>query len=455
MRTRRIVWAAAGILLGGFLAAQALDLQVVVKSTSTVDVPEGIKKLVVSNPEVLDAQPADDGKKVLFTGLQLGVGEVRVMRMSGEDLVLRVSVIRDVTGLADQIKELLQGIEGLVIKTVGGRVVLDGKLLTKSDYDRVKSVEGAYPGVILNLAKMDRAGLDKFVADAIVRDLDLDTVQVKVTGETATLEGYVFDEADMKRAVQKAKLRVPEVVNLLRVEEVMIETDIFFLQIDSSKSSEMGANVLKSLGLEIGGSVSGSSDTKPAYAYSVGASASAKLRALMGSGEAKILAQPHLSTKSGGEGSFHSGGETYFEVAGVNAAKLEKVQYGIIMKVKPTLRGKDRIMNEVTIEVSIPSATTKDAFSLDKFETTSVAMCQVGESVIMSGLAQTLETRFKEKTPLLGSIPILNLFFAESRKGKQERELLVMLTPKPVFPSKQEGSSLGEERRKLAEDQKK
>jgi pilus assembly protein CpaC len=76
-------------------------------------------------------------------------------------------------------------------------------------------------------------------------------------------------------------------------------------------------------------------------------------------------------------------------------------------------------------------------------------MCKVGESIIVSGLAQTLENRFKEKTPLLGSIPLLNLFFAESRKSKQGRELFVMLTPKPVFPSTREGPSYSEERSRL------
>ena len=103
-------------------------------------------------------------------------------------------------------------------------------------------------------------------------------------------------------------------------------------------------------------------------------------------------------------------------------------------------------MNEVTIEVSVPTSSSKGAFSLDKFETTSLAMCKVGESILISGLTQTLENRFKEKTPLLGSIPVLNLFFSESRKGSQNKELVVMLTPKPVFPRVSEAKPLSEDR---------
>jgi pilus assembly protein CpaC len=415
-----------------------------------VDVPGGVKKIVLSNPTVADARPSDDGASVLVTGLSVGSGEVRIMRVTGEDLVYKVAVVADLEGMAKQVRELLSNVEGIKITVVGGRVVLDGNLLTKSDYDRVKGVEAAYAGTILNLATLDRKDMNNLVAGAIKRDIGIDSVEVRVIGETATLEGVVYDEADAKRAVELAKLRVPTVVNLLRLEEIMIETDVYFVQVDSTKSEDMGYNILKTLGVEAEMSMSGGTEQDRVGAYSAKAGISARLNALVGSGAAKILAQPHLSTKSGGEGKFHSGGEEIFKVSGVNAGSLEKIPYGVLMKVKPTLRGRERIMSEVTIEVSVPSAGTQgSAFALDKFETTSMAMCKVGESIVISGLAQTLENRFKENTPFLGKIPIFNLFFAEKKELRKNRELVVLLTPKPVFPAPDTRPALSEEKKRL------
>ena len=125
----------------------------------------------------------------------------------------------------------------------------------------------------------------------------------------------------------------------------------------------------------------------------------------------------------------------------------------MIVTVKPTLRGRDRIMNEIKIEVSVPSAAAVGgAFALDKFETTSTTICAPGETILVAGLLQTLENRFKEKTPLLGDIPILSHFFAEKKTSKQNKELIVMVTPRPIFASAGKGRAYSEDRKALLEE---
>ncbi|MEI8350809.1 MAG: type II and III secretion system protein, partial [bacterium] len=194
------------------------------------------------------------------------------------------------------------------------------------------------------------------------------------------------------------------------------------------------------------------SGKSPVFSFNVNATLSARINALVGSGNAKILAQPHLSTKSGGEGTFHSGGATYFSVSGINAGSLEKIEYGVLLKVKPTLQGRDRIMNEVSIEVSVPSAKPQGTFTLEKFETKSTAMCKVGESILLSGLVQSLSTQFKEKTPLLGDIPLLSMFFSSKVKQHENRELIVLISPKPIFPQADTSRPMSEGKEHLLKD---
>src|SRR4051812_9512285 len=218
--------------------------------------------------------------------------------------------------------------------------------------------------------------------------------------DTVVLEGTLFSEADVLRAVQLAKLRMPNVVNLLRVQNLMIETDVQFIQVNYNDTSDIGHNILDSLSIGATGGIQGGGTGVPKLSYGVNASATAAIKALLGSGNGKVLAQPHLSTESGGEGRFQSGGEIFFSVSGNVGGTLEKVNFGVILTVKPTMQGQDRVVNEVTVEVSLPSARQQGSFALDKFETKSKVVCKVGETIVLSGLVQTLASRFKEKTPL-------------------------------------------------------
>lgn len=448
-RMGRLVMLAAALMWT--CGAGAQNLQLVPGSSQKVVVPGGVKKIAVGNPSVADAAPGSDGKSITISAVGSGSTEIRIEQETGPEMVVSLRTVEDLKGVADELKQLLAGVEGISVKAIGSKIVVDGKITTMSDFERVTQITEAYSGLILNLSKLDRQELNEFVAKAIKSDIGIDTVTVKVSGDTATLGGIVFDEADVKKAAELAKLRVPNVVNLIQVQEVMIETDVYFLQVTSSGSKDTGFNILKTLSVDASASVSGSSGEKGVTAWSVGGSVSARINALVGSGNGKILAQPHISTKSGGTGRFHSGGQTFFKVSGINSGSLTPVEYGVILDVKPSLRGKNSIMNEASIEVSVPSAAPSGDFSLDKFETKSTTLCKDGDSIIISGLAQTLQNHFKEKTPLLGSIPLLNLFFAESSKKIDNKDLVVVLIPRAILPEVAKEGPLSEGGKKLFE----
>jgi pilus assembly protein CpaC len=143
------------------------------------------------------------------------------------------------------------------------------------------------------------------------------------------------------------------------------------------------------------------------------------------------------------------GGEFGVSSAGNVGGTLDKIQYGMILKVKPTLQGRDTILSTVTVELSMPVPAGRNAYSLDKSETTTTVLCKVGESIVLSGLVQALSSGSKEKTPVVGDIPLLNLFFSEKTSSKNKKEVLVVLTPRLVLPDAATGPAFGEERKKL------
>ena len=281
----------------------------------------------------------------------------------------------------------------------------------------------------------------------------MDTISAHVSGDQVILEGITYSEAELERALEIAKLRSPNVKSLLKVQEVMIETDVEFVQVSSDGSKDMGFNVLDSLGASIGGSADRSSGSKLSWSSGISASAQIKIKALLGSGAGKIVAKPHLSTKSGDVGLFQSGGTKYFAVPSANGpSTLQSVDYGVILKVKPVLQGKDRIQNVVSIEVSIPIADASGVLTLQKYDTTSTAVCKIGESMVMSGMVQTIANKNSSKTPLLGDIPLVDLFFSNKTASKTRNEFVIIVTPQPVFPTAADGKPFGETHQKIIQE---
>lgn len=453
---KRSAFSKAAIAIGLFLCllaapgfAQSKSITLIPNATHKVQIDESVRSVFVSNPKVLDAKVAADGRTILLSALSIGNSEIRIELSKGEDLIYNVQVDADLDESFEQIQKLLDPVEGVEIRRLGNRIVIDGTVLTESSLTRVLSIEQVYGGVVLNLVRMDNTELNSFIGDAIRRDIGLDGISVRVAGETVTLEGKVYDKKSMDRALELAKMRVDNVVNLLYIDEVMVETDIHFLQVKKSKSSDYGMNVLKEASFSLTGNEAGGTDFDAFGTWDINGTATIRINWLLGNGFATVMAKPSLSTKSGQKGTFHSGGESYFAVSGDTGGDLKKVEYGVILEVTPNLMGEDMVESEVSIEVSVPVASGLGEISLDKFKTTSTAVTKIGESVVISGLLQALENRFKERTPFLGHIPLLNIFFSERRKSVEETELVVVLTPRPVFKRAAKESPFNEDRIKM------
>ena len=117
----------------GSMIAFADDVIVLKGSSAQIPVPDGIKKIIVANPAVIDARPSDDGLSVLVNGLGLGNSELRIQKLQGADLVDNVVVQNNLDQTLSEVKDLLSDVEGLEIKTLGNKILFKGNLLTKSD----------------------------------------------------------------------------------------------------------------------------------------------------------------------------------------------------------------------------------------------------------------------------------------------------------------------------------
>lgn len=167
----------------------------------------------------------------------------------------------------------------------------------------------------------------------------------------------------------------------------------------------------------------------------------ANLDLLQSNGMARVLAEPTLVALSGQSASFLAGGELpILEPQGLGTTTVTFKPFGIGLTVTPTVLSPDRIALKVAPEASdldytsgvsyngiqVPSITTRRA-------DTTVELGD-GESFVIGGLVSSTLNSTVNKIPLLGDLPVIGSFFRNMDYRKQDKELVIVVTPRLVRP---------------------
>ena len=234
-----------------------------------------------------------------------------------------------------------------------------------------------------------------------------------------------------------------------------VQTEIRFVEVNRTKLQEastsifgVGTNFLlaspgaflsNAEGLITGGPVANDKYFNIGFG---GGRVKAMINALEGSGFAYTLARPTLVALSGQSASFLAGGEVPIPIpsSGSDNVSIEYKEFGVRLTLTPTVVGRDRILLKVAPEVSELdytnavniAGTLVPGLNVRRTDT-SISLAD-GESFVISGLISTRNSSQVNKFPGLGDIPILGAFFRDSNISREERELLMIVTPRLVQP---------------------
>jgi pilus assembly protein CpaC len=176
------------------------------------------------------------------------------------------------------------------------------------------------------------------------------------------------------------------------------------------------------------------------------------LEAAKENGLAKILAEPNLTTLSGQEAKFLSGGEFPIPVPqGDETVTIEFKEFGVGVGFLPVVLGDGRINMVLNVSVSeltnasnvqVSSTGSSTSFlvpSLSKRSTNTTVELKDGQTIGIAGLLNENMREVINKFPGLGDIPILGHLFRSQEYVKGETELVILVTPhlaKPIAPDK-------------------
>ena len=293
-----------------------------------------------------------------------------------------------------------------------------------------------------------------------------ENIEVRTANDGIVLSGQVSSIARLERALELARRYAPDRVSNLMVvggtQQVMLQV----------RFAEMQRSVRKSLGARMGFSgtaggttISGGTSTSSggnngAVTFGFGAGSmnvNLMLEALETRGVVRTLAEPNLTALSGQEARFLAGGEYPIPVAqDENTITVEFKPFGVELLFIPTVIDDDIINLELSAAVS--SVDTTNAFtsgtglSINAFqrrETKTTVEMRDGESFAIAGLLQDDFNDLSEQVPWVGDIPVLGALFRSAAYEREQTELVIIVTPHLVSPTRGAALSLPTDRVRL------
>lgn len=318
-----------------------------------------------------------------------------------------------------------------------------------------------------NLASVDEM-LELAMPEAEIRATPMSGM-VLLTGTVAAPE----DAEEAQRLVQAFVGEGTQVLSRLRTatpQQVMLQVRI--AEVSRSLVRDINANItnrdnsggfLFGIGRGTGGTISTVTDANDPSGLPVGstsfqfpAAAGTLLGAagrlfgmdLMGSldlneanGLVNILAEPTLTALSGETASFLAGGEFPIPISqSLGAVTVEYKQYGVGLAFSPIVLDNGRISMRVRPEVS--ELSTEGAVRINGFQVPALTTRRTettvelgsGQSMMISGLLRNVSTSTINRTPFLGSLPIIGALFRSNGFRRAETELVIVVTPYLVQP---------------------
>ena len=327
--------------------------------------------------------------------------------------------------------------------------------------------------LIANVEVQVSPDVDEF-KERLSQILPGEKIEVRTANDGIVLSGTVSSTAKLDRALDLAERYAPErVSNLMSVggtQQVMLE--VRFAEMQRSVSKELsgsfgfvdpnsrlrggvvnnvdGIRTLATNPLDFNTNLVGAFGASFEFA---GLEFLALLEALEAKGVVRTLAEPNLTALSGQEARFLAGGEVPIPVlSDGGGVGVEFKPFGVEMNFTPTVIDGDMInliINAAVSNIDPTNAVVSNGISINAFsrrEATTTVEMRDGESFAIAGLLQDDFNDLASQVPWLGDLPVLGALFRSADYQRNQSELVIIVTPHLVTPTRGEALTLPTER---------
>jgi pilus assembly protein CpaC len=376
-------------------------LEITAGKSSIVTFPQGLSRVSVGNPEVLDAVVLSP-REVLVNGKKPGVTSL-ILSGGGTNRIYDAVVSDDAQLLQSRIAAMFPG-QPIQVQVDRDLVVLSGPV---SDPYTVQKA--------MQLARTYAADSSRVINAFEVQDTRQILLQVRI----AEVNRQELQEWGLKAT---------------RIDPFNLRGDTEG-HIGVGRPGGTAGNFLNNPP----GPDQTFSDALNLYFFEPDAAVGLFIRALSEKGLLQVLAEPNLVATNGDSASFLVGGEFPYPIVQPSGTTftttIEFKEFGIRLNFRPTLVGNGVIHIRVAPEVSqldfanglnfagfvIPALNTRRA-------STTVEL-RDGQTFSIAGLIGHEQAETIDKIPVLGDIPILGWLFKSRQFRLRQTELVVLVTP--------------------------
>ena len=267
---------------------------------------------------------------------------------------------------------------------------------------------------------------------------DISTVTVTKSDDKIVLEGVNVSDHD-KRRVAQISAQYPDILDLTNVIgwDRMILLDVLVLELPSTRLRELG---LKWDANPSGGMTSTLNWAAGSSAATLGFSAilSARIDAMSRKGEAVILAQPQLLTRSGATANFLAGGEVPYSTTDKDGrVNTFFKKYGVSLNITPQANSQNTVRSGIEIEVSSvdPTIMLPNGPAMRVRRASTEFNVRSGQTLILGGFISREKSRDWDGLPGISETSIFRHLFGSERTSERQTELAILVTPHIVDPS--------------------
>lgn len=159
----------------------------------------------------------------------------------------------------------------------------------------------------------------------------------------------------------------------------------------------------------------------------------AQISMLQSQNKANIISNPRITTVDNREARIVVGQKIPLivqDVAGNPVSQLQTI--GIQLRVTPHLTADKKIIMDLHPEVSdlATQSTVQGGIIINTSEADTRVMVDDGQTAVIGGLIRTNESTVKRGVPGLMELPLVGMLFSSNSHVKQNRELIIFVTPK-------------------------
>ncbi len=364
-----------------------------------------VVRVAVGNGKLLSTSMLDNGQ-LLILAEAAGETTLHIWYSDGAESDLKISIVeKDAGRLMLELQELVSHVGDVEVKKIGERIYLIGTIYD-IDVPKLDLIKGEYQGVI-DLTQIQTAPPPPILLPA---------------------DKMVFIN------VKFAELRGGLDENLGVAWDQIIAGPIAAINYDAEDNSAFRAVDPNNapafvLGVPLAAKIAG-----PLGFLGLASQINSAINLLVASRNAIILAEPTLSTRSGGKASFLAGGEVPVISSGsLGSTDVEYKEFGILLEIEPIVGHDNTIFAKITTESSAidpdrPGGGNTPPGFITRRTSTDVRM-KDGETLVMSGLIDRKLSENVTKLPFLGDLPIIGAFFRNTITDNDDNDLVIFVTP--------------------------